>query len=69
MPSISATVVTKYSCNNNFVEDNICLQSRIFLNSLLTQEDQFQGVLIFEIAGIFGPYYNQNCKHNRSPLY
>ena len=23
----------------------------------------------FEIAGIFGPYYNQNCKHNRSPLY
>ena len=22
-----------------------------------------------EIAGIFGPHYNQNCKHNRSPLY
>ena len=41
------------------VEDHICLQSRIFLNSFLTQDDHFQGVLkIFEIAGIYGPYRN-----------
>ena len=58
------------------VGDHICLQSRKFLNSFLTQDDHFQGVLkIFEIAGIFGSYYNQNSKqnsnqnskHNQSP--
>ena len=70
--------------------DHLCLQSRIFLNRVLTQDDHFQGILkIFEIAGIygphrirlqaymvpivtgiagiFGPYLDQNCRHNRSP--
>ena len=37
--------------------DHLCLQSRIFLNRVLTQDDHFQGILkIFEIAGIYGPH-------------
>ena len=37
--------------------DHLCLQSRIFLNRVLTQDDHLQGILkIFEIAGIYGPY-------------
>ena len=47
---------TKYACNLSQDGDHICLQSRIFLNSFLTQDDHFQGVFkIFEIAGIYGP--------------
>ena len=29
MPAISVEVGTKYACNNNFVEDQICLQSQL----------------------------------------
>ena len=36
---------TKYACNLDHVGDQICLQSRTFLNS-------------FNIAGIYGPYQN-----------
>ena len=44
--------------------DHLCLQSRIFLNRVLTQDDHFQGILkIFEIAGIYGPYRNWDCRH------
>ena len=76
MRAILITLRTKYACNLSQDGDHICLQSRKFLNSFLTQDDHFQGVLkIFEIAGIFGSYYNQNSKqnsnqnskHNQSP--
>ena len=47
---------TKYACNLDHDGDQICLQSRIFLNSFLTQDNSLQGVFkIFEIAGIHGP--------------
>ena len=51
MPAISVSIGTIYACNR------ICLQSPIFLNSFLTREDHFQGVLKnFEIAGIYGDH-------------
>ena len=44
MPAISVSIGTIYACNLDF------------LNSFLTQDDHFQGVLkIFEIAAIYGP--------------
>ena len=55
---------TKYACYFSFDRDHICLQSRIFSNSFLTQDDHFQGVFkIFEIAGIYGLYRNWNWSH------
>ena len=59
MRAILITLGTKYACNFSFDWDHICLHSRFFLNSFLTQDDHFQGVFkIFEIAGIYGPYQN-----------
>ena len=90
MRAILVTLGIKYAFNFSFDRNHICLQSRIFLNSFLTQDDHFQGVLkIFEIAGIygpqqirlqaymvpieteiagiFGPLLNQDCRHIWSP--
>ena len=67
MPAISVSIETIYACNLDF------------LNSFLTQDDHFQGVLKIlrlqaymvpsetEIAGIFGPYRDQDCRHIWSP--
>ena len=68
MPAILVTIGIKYACNLGSKGGQICLQSRFFLNSFLTQDDHFQGVLkIFEIAGIYGPLLNQDCRHIWSP--
>ena len=73
MPAISVKVGTEYACNLDSKGDQIIwskyaynislngdqiwLQSRIFKNSFLTQDDHFQGFLkIFEIAGIYHIY-------------
>ena len=71
MLAILVVMGTKYACNLDHVGDQICLQSRIFysynlefLNSFLTQDDHFPGVLKnFEIAGIYGPQRDQDCAH------
>ena len=68
MRAISVKMGTIYACNLDF-----------FLNSFLTQDDHFQGVLKIlrlqaymvpsetEIAGIFGPYRDPDCRHIWSP--
>ena len=56
MLAILVVIGTKYACNLGSKGGQICLQSRFFLNSFLTQDDHFQGVFkIFEIAGIYCP--------------
>ncbi len=56
MPAMSVKVGTKYACNNNFVGDQICLQSRNFLKHLesgrLWSKNLFKKI---EIVGIYGP--------------
>ena len=55
MRAILITLGTKYANNFSCDRDHIYLQSRVFLNSFLAQDDHFQGDLkIFAIAGIYG---------------
>ena len=53
-----------YVCNFSFDRDHICLQSGIFLKHFESDRLGSKSYLIkFEIAGIFGPLSNQDCRH------
>ena len=72
--AILVVIGTKYACNLSQDEDHTN-----FLNSFLSQDDPLQGVFKFsrlqaymvsietDIAGIFDPYLDRYCRHNRSP--
>ena len=79
MRAILISLGTKYACNLSQEGDHICLQSRKFLKHLESdrlesksylKNSRLQAYMVpieTEIAGIFGPPLNQDCRHKWSP--
>ena len=69
MLAILVVMGTKYACN--FKNFKNTLKVIVLSQKAISKKSRLQAYMVpilTEIAVIFGPYYNQNCKHNRSPL-
>ena len=64
MPAILVTRGTNYAGNLDYDRDQICLQSWFKRGPRL---QAYLVPIVIQIAGIFGPYHNQNCRYKWSP--